>query len=222
MNLVALIDMRLIVFQQWPHPPRQTSACPIFCIMRSASLTTYMSLRKFRTLILRHRLQFLVHGHFGAHAVHHIAHGQHGVGGEVVACEYIPSLPRAGHPRQRRASRSGPACSCRLVRHRHEVLGLFCRHGMIQRVGRRDRADENQHDQPHALLPVVRAVREADAGASQNQQGSNPERRRLGALRRFVETSCSGSASCTGAAASTRTTNPTRGDSSRDFPIFSA
>ena len=28
-------------------------------------------------------------------------------------------------------------------------------HGVVQRVGCGDRADENQHDEAHALLPVV-------------------------------------------------------------------
>ena len=74
-----------------------------------------------------------------------------------------------------------------LLRDRDEVRRLLRRDRMVQRVGGRHRADQDQHDQAHALLPVVGAVREADAGAGQNQQTANPERRWRVAFRRFVE-----------------------------------
>ena len=58
---------------------------------------------------------------------------------------------------------------------------------MVQRIRGRDCADQNEHDQPHALLSVVGAVGEADARAGQDQQAADPERRRFVAFRRFIE-----------------------------------
>ena len=58
---------------------------------------------------------------------------------------------------------------------------------MVERVGGGDGADEDEHDEAHALLPVVGAVREADAGAGKQQQGANGPRRRLVVLGRLVE-----------------------------------
>ena len=60
-------------------------------------------------------------------------------------------------------------------------------HGAVQRVGGRGDADQDQHDQAHALLPVVAAMRERDAGAGQDEQAANPPRRRRRALRLRVE-----------------------------------
>ena len=57
----------------------------------------------------------------------------------------------------------------------------------VERVGRRHDADQDQHDQAHALLAVVRAVGEAHAGAGQDQQAADPERRRRLAFGRLVE-----------------------------------
>ena len=53
---------------------------------------------------------------------------------------------------------------------RDEVLNIVRADRMIQRIRRGHRADQNQHDQSHALLPVVRSVEEADAGAGEHQQ----------------------------------------------------
>src|SRR5579862_9699703 len=58
---------------------------------------------------------------------------------------------------------------------------------MVQRVGGGDGADEDEHDQAHSFLPIVGAVEEADARAGEDEQAANPERRRFGALRGFVE-----------------------------------
>ena len=49
----------------------------------------------------------------------------------------------------------------------------------IHRERDRQNADQDQHDQSHALLAVVGAMREADAGAGPDQQQANPQRRRL-------------------------------------------
>ncbi len=53
------------------------------------------------------------------------------------------------------------------------------RNGVVQRISGRHGADQDQHDQTHALLSIVRAVGEADAGAGEDQQPADPERRRL-------------------------------------------
>jgi hypothetical protein len=41
---------------------------------------------------------------------------------------------------------------------------------VVERVGGGDGADEDEHDEAHALLAVVGAVEEADAGAGEDQQ----------------------------------------------------
>ena len=58
---------------------------------------------------------------------------------------------------------------------------------MVESVGRGDGADEDEHDEAHALLPVVGAVEEADAGAGEHHESANGKRRRLIVLGRFVE-----------------------------------
>src|SRR3984893_3847242 len=54
-------------------------------------------------------------------------------------------------------------------------------------IGCGDRADKDQHDQPHPFLSVVGAVRKTDAGASEDQQSPDPPCRGLVRLRRPVE-----------------------------------
>jgi hypothetical protein len=44
----------------------------------------------------------------------------------------------------------------------------------VERVGRGKQADDGEHDEPDALLPVVRPVGEADTGAGQNQNSAHP------------------------------------------------
>ena len=68
-----------------------------------------------------------------------------------------------------------------------ELLHILCGNGMVQRVCGGHRADQDQHDQAHALLPVIGAVEEADAGAGEHHQRANRPRRRLVVLGRFVE-----------------------------------
>ena len=58
---------------------------------------------------------------------------------------------------------------------------------MVQRVGCGDSADEDEHNEAHALLSVIRAVEEADAGAGEHHEGTNRERRRHVVFWRFVE-----------------------------------
>ncbi|ESY84692.1 hypothetical protein X739_20835 [Mesorhizobium sp. LNHC220B00] len=57
----------------------------------------------------------------------------------------------------------------------------------VERIGRRHHADQDQHDQAHALLAVIGAMREADAGAGEDQQRADPPGRRGIAFRRLVE-----------------------------------
>ena len=66
-----------------------------------------------------------------------------------------------------------------LRRDGNKIHDIPCSHGVIQRVRRRHRADEDEHDQAHALLSVVRAVAKTDTGAGKHQQSANEERRRL-------------------------------------------
>ena len=68
-----------------------------------------------------------------------------------------------------------------------KVVDVSLVHGAIERIGRRHGADQDQHDESHAFLAVVAAMKETHAGAGQDQQAANPERRRLVALRLFVQ-----------------------------------
>ncbi len=63
----------------------------------------------------------------------------------------------------------------RLRRGRHECVHVLLMHGAIERVGGRHGADQDQHDEPHAFLAVIPAVKEAHAGAGQDQQAANPQ-----------------------------------------------
>src|SRR4029077_8350452 len=63
-----------------------------------------------------------------------------------------------------------------------EILRLLEGDGMIQSVSRRNRADQDQHDQTHSLLTIVRSMEETDAGASEDQQATDIKRRRLGSF----------------------------------------
>ena len=68
-----------------------------------------------------------------------------------------------------------------------ELLHVVRRRRVVQSVGGRHRAEQDQHDETHALLAVVRAMREADTGAGQHQQAANPQRRRRVALGLGIE-----------------------------------
>ncbi len=61
------------------------------------------------------------------------------------------------------------------------------RHGAIERIGGGRDANQDKHDQPHALLAVIAAVGEGYTGAGQNQQTTNPPGRRRGILRFLIE-----------------------------------
>ena len=71
----------------------------------------------------------------------------------------------------------------RRLRIGQKLSHLARRHAAVERVGRRYRADQDQHDQTHAFLTVVGAMEEAHQGAGQNQDAADPPRRRLIALR---------------------------------------
>jgi hypothetical protein len=64
-----------------------------------------------------------------------------------------------------------------------EILRVFVGDGVVERVGGGHGADQDEHDQAHAFLSVVGAVEEADAGAGEDEQAADVERRRLGYLR---------------------------------------
>ena len=61
----------------------------------------------------------------------------------------------------------------------HLVLGQCS----VQRISGRHRADQDKHDKSHALLSVVRTMREGDPSGSKNEQHANPERGRARYLR---------------------------------------
>ncbi len=75
----------------------------------------------------------------------------------------------------------------RLFGYGDEILDLAVADRVIQGVRGGHRADQDQHDESHALLTVVRAVEEAHTGAGQHQQAANPKWRRCVALGRLEE-----------------------------------
>ncbi len=68
-----------------------------------------------------------------------------------------------------------------------EGLDLGGGDGVVERVGGGDGADEDEHDEAHALLAVVGAVEVADTAAGADEQQADVERRRRGAFGGFVE-----------------------------------
>ena len=160
--------------------------CGSLLMKRIASEVRYMSLRTLVTALGRH--------------VRKAAARAHLVG------------DTAGHGRQRRHQAVVPACGCarrlrawradrparapwRTSRSERSVVlamatnGVICawRHGTVERVGHRHGADEDQHDEAHALLAVVRAVGEGHPAAGEDQQAADPPRRRGVALGLLVE-----------------------------------
>ena len=74
-----------------------------------------------------------------------------------------------------------------LLRSGDEVLNIVSGNSMVERVGGGHCADQNEHDKAHAFLSVVGAVRKADSGACQQQQGADGPWRRLVTFGCFVE-----------------------------------
>ena len=68
-----------------------------------------------------------------------------------------------------------------------ELLHLTGRHGTIERISRRNGADQNEHDEAHALLAVVGAVGERHARARGDERAPDPPGGRLIALRLAIE-----------------------------------
>ena len=65
------------------------------------------------------------------------------------------------------------------VRGGDELSGVAFGRRAVQRVGGRRDADQDQHDEAHALLAVVGAVEERDQRAGEDQQAADPGRWRL-------------------------------------------
>ena len=61
---------------------------------------------------------------------------------------------------------------------------------MVQRISGGHGSDQYEHDQSHAFLSVVGTVEEAHAGAGENEQAADIERRRFiafwGAVKFFI------------------------------------
>ncbi|MNP24455.1 hypothetical protein D3C76_1172160 [compost metagenome] len=71
--------------------------------------------------------------------------------------------------------------------HGGKLQGLLTGHGLVQCVGHRQGADQNQHDQAHALLPVVGAVGKGNAGTGEDQYATYPPGGWRAAFRRLVQ-----------------------------------
>jgi hypothetical protein len=71
--------------------------------------------------------------------------------------------------------------------HRDERRHLRGGHGPVERVGDGHRTDQDQHDQAHALLAIIRAVREGHPAAGEDQDAADPPRRRRTGLGLLVQ-----------------------------------
>ena len=120
-------------------------------------------------LIVRHVLEILELRHFRSDIVDQRTHGQHSVGLEFLGTNEIRDVIA----RMRQSRRFARHICWRgfggLTGDRYKILGLSWGDGVVQRVGRGHGTDEDEHDQAHAFLAVVRTVKEADSGAGEHQ-----------------------------------------------------
>ena len=102
---------------------------------------------------------------------------------DLVARRRIASRAGRGSPmmRGRRALAATTLRGARPSLQRTAPSGF--RHGAVERVGRRHRADQDQHDEAHALLAVVGAVGEADARCRSGSGCRGSTRAAAGCLR---------------------------------------
>ena len=90
-----------------------------------------------------------------AEIFHQFAQRENRVGLQLLGADVVGDLVRASAPSKPVLStcwsRTLPALSDAAM----NCLHVSRRYGMVQRVGGRHRADEDQHDQAHALLPII-------------------------------------------------------------------
>ena len=136
-------------------------------------------------ILRRNSLEFLVARNFTIQIFDQFAHGQHcarlKLSGANVVGHFVARTFTEHALRIDMAIENPPG----LLRRDDEVLHLRRTDGVVERVSRRNRADQDQRDQPHPFLPVIRSVEETDAGAGQHHQRANGERRRLLVLGRL-------------------------------------
>src|SRR5678815_1104270 len=54
------------------------------------------------------------------------------------------------------------------------LIHFLMRRPSIERERSRKNSDQNQHDQAHTLLAIIRAMSKTDAGTGEHQQTANP------------------------------------------------
>ena len=74
----------------------------------------------------------------------------------------------------------------------YEGLYFLGAHGVVERVGGGDGADEDEHDEAHAFLAVVGTVGVGDAAAGEDKEAADVEGWRGGAFRGLVEAGVAG------------------------------
>ncbi len=159
-----------------------------FFASRTASLARYMSLRTFCTTAagtLRMVPLFCTCAR-DVRGQGRDAGVDRGVG-EVRGADRVGHARLAGGRVHRDAAGMGGEHVVRTLHRGHEGWRLAVRHRAVQRVGGRQRADEDQHDEAHALLAVIGAVEERHQAAGQDQQAANPGWRRLGGVGRRIQ-----------------------------------
>ena len=149
-----------------------------------------MSLRTFCCWLAGTAVERLVEEDFVVDFLDHLAGSQHGVLVELFGADVVGEVG-AGVADDGVGRDVVVEDLLGLLGDGGEGLDLAEADRVVEGVGGGHGADQDEHDQAHALLAVVGAVTEADAGAGEDEQGANPERRRLGALRRLDRGRCS-------------------------------
>ncbi len=134
----------------------------------------------------RHLRERSIGFHLLTDVAHHRGNGRHHVLAKIFGSQEL----REHRARIGRRSGASARFEQRTLGHvcDGDELGHLARwHGAIQRVSERHGADEDQHDEPHPLLPIVRAVREETPVQREHEQPANPPRRRVRVLRFLIE-----------------------------------
>ena len=138
-------------------------------------------------ILRRNRLEVLVEGDFAVQVLDQFAQRQNGVRLQLLGADVVGDLG-AGIGAETAVLVHMPVENAAgLLGGGDELLNIVGGDGVVERVSGGHGADEDQHDQAHALLAVVGAVEEADAGAGEHQQGANGPRRRLFVLGSLVK-----------------------------------
>src|SRR5208282_4661947 len=137
-------------------------------------------------LVVRNVLHLFVESSFVADVIDHGAQGKHGVGREILVANVLRDVFVSVADRSVWADVFSKSVGG-LLGNGDEILRVFVCNGVIESIGGGHSSDQNEHDQAHAFLSVVRSVEKADAGAGEDEEAADIKRRRLGAFGSLVQ-----------------------------------